>query len=282
MPRQEERALLEAARSGDRRALRRLLDRMSRPIYRFGRDFCRNPEDAEDVMQEVLASLVRSLPSLRGDASLTTWAYTVARNACIRQRRRFGRAVVSLEGAAGGSSDGHRAPVRFAEGVLDPERELLRSEVETALRTGLASLPAAQRDAVLLRDVEGLPLGEVARVLRVGPRAAKARIHRGRAALRHALARLLREEDAVHPRPRGCPDVARLLSGYLEGDLDASRCADLAAHVARCPSCGRECRALRRSLGACRRYGRRGLPARVRDRLRRSIAAVLSGTDNSL
>ena len=78
---------MAAARGGDRRALRRLLERMSRPIYRFGRGFCRNTEDAEDVMQEVLASLVRSLPTFRGEASLSSWAYTVARHACIRQRR---------------------------------------------------------------------------------------------------------------------------------------------------------------------------------------------------
>jgi RNA polymerase sigma-70 factor (ECF subfamily) len=256
---------------------------MSRPIYRFGRGFCRNTEDAEDVMQEVLSSLVRSLSSFRGDASLTTWAYTVARNACIRQRRRFGREDVSLDEAEGGSGTGRLdAVLPPADGAADPERNLLRREIDTALRLALATLPAAQREAILLRDVEGLSLPEVARVLRVGERAAKARIHRGRASLRRALARLRHEEEGGGARPRGCPDTERLLSRYLEGDLDGSRCASLARHVAGCASCGRACRALQRSLGACRRYGRRPIPAHVRDGIRRSIAEVLTGVRNSV
>jgi len=256
--------------------MRRLLERMSRPIYRFGRGFCRNPEDAEDVMQEVLASLVRSLPSFRGDASLTTWAYTVARNACIRQRRRFGREAVSLDDSDAGGS--RAATLLLADGSADPEQAMLRREIDSALQIALATLPVSQREAVLLRDVEGLPLPEVARVLRVGERAAKARIHRGRASLRSALAVLRPGEDGERARPRGCPDTARLLSRYLEGELDASRCASIARHVAGCPSCGRACRELRRSLGACRRYGGRPVPARVRDGIRRSIAAVLAGS----
>jgi RNA polymerase sigma-70 factor (ECF subfamily) len=282
LPRSEERALLAAARAGDRRAMRRLLERMSRPIYRFGRGFCRNPEDAEDVMQEVLAALARSLRSFRGEASLTTWAYTVARNACIRQRRKYGREILSLDAPSGGSPDGDRPDLAVAGGDGDPERELMRREIDAALRAALASLPGAQREAVLLRDVEGLSLPEVARVLRVGERAAKARIHRGRALLRGALASLHGDGGPEEPRRRGCPDTARLLSRYLEGDLDASRCASLARHVAGCSSCGRACRALQRSLGACRRYGRRPVPARVREGIRRSIASVLVNTRNAL
>lgn len=262
--------------------MRRLLDRMSRPIYRFGRGFCRNPEDAEDVMQEVLASLVRSLSSFRGDASLTTWAYTVARNACIRQRRRFGRESVSLDAVTDRGAGAGSADFVAADGAPDPERELARREADHAIRVALASLPVAQREAVLLRDVEGLGLPEVARVLHVGERAAKARIHRGRAALRLTLALLFGEEHAGGARPRGCPDTVRLLSRYLEGELDASRCAALSEHVARCPSCSRACRALKRSLHACRRYGRRPVPTRIREGIRRSIAGVLAGSRNSL
>ena len=76
----EEAILLDAARQGDMAALRTLLDSVSGPILRFGQGFCHHPEDAEDVMQDVLSSLVRTLRSFRGDASLTTWAYTACGN----------------------------------------------------------------------------------------------------------------------------------------------------------------------------------------------------------
>ena len=84
----EERRLLAAARSGDSRALNELAGALAGPAYRFGRAFCRNPHDAEDVMQDVLSSLVRGLEAFRGGSSLTTWAYVVARNACSHMRRR--------------------------------------------------------------------------------------------------------------------------------------------------------------------------------------------------
>src|SRR5512140_652086 len=76
----EERRLLAAARGGDARALTALVEALAGPAYRFGRAFCRNPHDAEDVMQDVLASLVRAFDTFRGTSSLTTWAYVVARN----------------------------------------------------------------------------------------------------------------------------------------------------------------------------------------------------------
>jgi RNA polymerase sigma-70 factor (ECF subfamily) len=278
LPRVEERALVAAARAGDPRALRRLLERMSRPIYRFGRNFCRNPEDAEDVMQETLASLVRSLPSFRGDASLTTWAYTVARNACLRQRRRMARSVVSLDALDGPDGD---APLQLRDERSDPARDLERRDLERALRHAILSLPVGQREVLLLRDVEGLTAQEAARVLLVQERAVKSRLHRARLALRDALGSLVGEQpDAAPGRPR-CPDTIRFLSRHIEGELDASRCEELAAHVQRCPSCDRACRALRRSLATCRRYGTRPLPAAVRESVRRAIHTVLSSSGSS-
>lgn len=271
--RTEERRLVALARSGDVTATRRLLERLSPPIYRFGRGFCRNTEDAEDVMQEVLTSLVRSLPTLRGDASLTTWAYTVARNACIRQRRREGRRTVSLDGPADGGSAGH-APLEIVDPRHDPERELERQELGSALREALLALPATHRETLILRDIEGLPSGEVARILHVRERAVKSRLHRARAAMRDALAPHIAAE--VPARGPGCPDVAHLLSRYIEGELDASRCASLAAHVRSCGHCGAACRALRRSLGVCRRFGTRPLPPPAREALRRALRAVIA------
>lgn len=282
LPRAEERALLAGARRGDLRSVRRLLERLSRPIYRFGRGFCRNPEDAEDIMQEVLASLARTLPRFRGDASLTTWAYTVARNACIRHRHRYRLEITSLEETSSSRNGGGPAP-GLVDRAADPERALLRRELHAALRVALATLPAAEREAVFLRDVEGLSLPDVARVLGIGERTAKSRVHRGREGLRTALSRLGHGGEAAPRAHRsGCPDTARLLSRYLEGDLDASHCAALSRHVARCPSCGRACRELQKSLHACRRYGRSALPRGVREGIRRSIAAVLVEHRNPL
>ena len=268
LTRAEEKRLLREARGGDPVALRRLLERVSPPIYRFGRGFCGDTEDAKDVMQEVLVSLVRSLPSIRGDSSITTWAYTVARRACARQRR-------------GAGKHGEREPETVLERVAapedaspDPSREVERREVETAVRDAILLLPAPQREAIVLRDLEGVSAREAARVLRVSERALKSRLHRARLAVRDALTRSLADE----PPPAGssrCPDAGRLLSRYLEGELTQRTCASMEAHLRGCVSCGRACRALKRSLTLCRRYGSRPLSASARESLREAIRGTL-------
>lgn len=269
LSRDEERRLLRDARDGDPVALRRLLERVSPPIYRFGRGFCGDPEDAKDVMQEVLVSLVRSLRSIRGDSSITTWAYTVARRACARQRRkagdRGGREPDSVLERLGGPED--PSP--------DPSRETERREVESAVREAILLLPPSQREAIVLRDLEGVSAREAARILRVSERALKSRLHRARLAIRDALARSL-EDGSPSGAPSGCPDAGRLLSRYLEGELTARTCASMEQHLHTCHSCGRACRALKRSLSLCRRYGSRPLSAAARESLRDAIRGAIA------
>lgn len=268
LTREEERRLLRDAREGDAAALRRLLERVSPPIYRFGRGFCGDTEDAKDVMQEVLISLVRSLPSIRGDSSLTTWAYTVARRACARQRRR---------GKDRELRESETALERMAapdETSTDPSRQVERHEAESAVRNAILLLPPSQREAIVLRDLEGVSAREAARILRVSERALKSRLHRARLAVRDALARSLGEASPV--APGNCPDAGRLLSRYLEGELTASTCSSMETHLRTCRSCGRACRALKRSLTLCRRYGSRPLSASARVSLRSAIRGVIA------
>ncbi|HET9253285.1 MAG TPA: sigma-70 family RNA polymerase sigma factor [Candidatus Eisenbacteria bacterium] len=269
LTREEERRLLRDAREGDAVALRRLLERVSPPIYRFGRGFCGDTEDAKDVMQEVLVSLVRSLPSIRGDSSITTWAYTVARRACARQRRR------SRDREMREPESGLEHVAAPEDRTSDPSREAERREVETAVRDAILLLPPPQREAIVLRDLEGVSAREAARILRVSERALKSRLHRARLALRDALAGSLGETPPAGI-PGSCPDAGRLLSRYLEGELNARTCASMESHLRTCRSCGRACRALKRSLTLCRRYGSRPLSTAARKSLRGAIRGAIA------
>lgn len=268
LSREEERVLLRDARRGDPVALRRLLENVSPPIYRFGRGFCGDPEDAKDVMQEVLVSLVRSLPSLRGDSSLTTWAYTVARRACARQRRRSARELREADAVV----DELEAA---ADSGPDPLREVERRETESVVRDAILLLPPPQREAIILRDLEGVSAREAARILSVSVRALKSRLHRARLSVRDALARSLGETSPSHA-PGRCPDAGRLLSRYLEGELSAGTCAAMEEHLRTCLSCGRACRALKRSLTLCRRFGSRPLGSAARQSLRGAIRGAIA------
>ncbi len=271
LTRAEERRLLAAARAGDRRALDRLLRLLSGPIYRFGRGFCGDPDDAADVAQLTLAALARTLRDFRGDSSLTTWAYTVARNACTRHRRRGAGEPARHEPIEPGTADRPGA-LQVADPGEGPERALERAELRQALERAIASLPPSQREVLVLRDVEGLPAKDVGRSLRLRERAVKSRLHRARVALRELLA-----PHAVPGRPArrpGCPDTARLVSRYLEGELDADACAKLEAHVRACPDCSAACDTLRAALSTCRAWRGEQLPEQIRASLRQAIQRI--------
>ena len=276
--RAEERRLVVAARGGDPRALRTLLQSVSGPIYRFGRNFCRDTHDAEDVMQEVLTSLVRSLHRFRGESSITTWAYTVARNSCIRRRRKgMGEPemLLSLDQAGPGGAEGLEIP----DPAGDPGRDLEQIELREALRNAIAALPSGQREVLILRDIEGLSAREVAKAIRIQERAVKSRLHRARRALRAALEphTQARSSQAGTAQSRTCERTISILSRYIEGDVDAPMCERLYAHVDGCPACGAACDSLRAVLGACRKSRSERMPAKmqgaVRSAIRRAVEA---------
>ena len=267
LSRAEEARLIAAARKGDSAALNRLLELISGPVHRFSRGFCRDPHDSEDLVQEVLVSLLRSLDTFRGESSLTTWSYTVARRACVRLRKRNSRhaALDDEPGAVELPAD------RSAEPPARHERRRLGEALERAI----SELPPAQRDVLVLRDVEGLPAAEVGRVLGLGERAVKSRLHRARLVLRERLAPYMpgaAVEAAAGPR---CPDTARMLSRYLEGELNPDVCARLESHVSSCPSCGAACDSLRFALRTCKQYGSEALPGDVRKAVRTAIRQLV-------
>jgi RNA polymerase sigma-70 factor (ECF subfamily) len=256
-----ERELLDAARAGDARALDQVVRRLADSVYRFGQSFCRDRDDAEDVSQEVLTALVRTLPRFRGESSLSSWAWIVARRACVRYRR-HSRRMQGLD-AHDGRLD--REPQDRSPG---PETELERHELGVALERAIASLPPSSREVIVLRDVEALPAARVAKLLGIEVRAVKSRLHRARVALRASLAEHAGRET---PRNLGCPDTVRILSRHLEGDVRADLCAKLEAHVSSCSECAQRCAQLREMLGACRRWGRAPAPRALRKRLKEML-----------
>src|SRR5512141_986745 len=84
---EDDRQLLEAARSGDRAALERLLQAHQHRVFRFGVKMCGEEEDAKDVLQETLIAAARNIRDFRGASSVSTWLYTIARSFCIKRHR---------------------------------------------------------------------------------------------------------------------------------------------------------------------------------------------------
>jgi RNA polymerase sigma-70 factor (ECF subfamily) len=217
--------------------------------------------------------MARSLRDFRGDASVSSWLYTIARRFCIKKRRRS-KFAPSLEESL--DVPGSGAAQRLTDPAPDPERAAASREVEAALASAISALDEGQREVLVLRDVEGLSAAEVAGILGISVDAVKSRLHRARVAVRNQLEPILGGLSPEGVRGPQCPDVLTLFSQHLEGDIDPAVCAKLEAHLAACDRCRGACESLKRTLATCRQLPAPPMPASfaasVRDAIRTFLA----------
>lgn len=190
----EDRALLAAHVAGDPEAFGTLFRRHRDRLWAVALRTTGDPESAADALQDAMASAFRRADSFRGDAAVTTWLHRVVVNSCLDRIRRdkvraaaplpddleeyAGRGAVSTSTASGGA-------------VSDPADLFLAGEQRQAVLRALDTLPADQRAALVLVDMQGYPVDEVARILDCPPGTVKSRCSRGRRRLAPLLAGLL-------------------------------------------------------------------------------------------
>ena len=265
--------LLAAARQGDPTALETLLVRYQPHLYRFGLRMCGSAEDAGDVTQESLISMARSLRDFRGDSSVSSWLYTIARRFCLKKRRRSKFAPAREESLDAPETD---VASRLADPAPSPEQTATNRELAATLTRAIDALDPIYREVLVLRDLEGLSAPEVATVLNVSVDAVKSRLHRARVAVRQELAPMLSGPAIAKPRGSTCPDVLTLFSRHLEGDLEPRVCATMEAHLAQCPHCRGACDSLKRTLAACRQLPTPDVPASLAASVKAAIHAFLN------
>jgi len=184
-----------AAARGDDEALTALVRAYHDRVYRFGRQVCRDPYDADDAVQEAFVTLARRRDVV-GQPGALSWLLTVVRNACRRMLRPFARQRRAL-GEAVSAAEGEGAPPAelVPSETLDPQQALERWELVHAVHAALSALPRPYREVVVLRDLEGLSGPETCAALGLDPAAMKTRLHRGRATLRATLVVAMDEGD---------------------------------------------------------------------------------------
>jgi RNA polymerase sigma-70 factor, ECF subfamily len=247
--------LIAAAQARDRRAVDELLARYEERIYRFGLRMCGDEESAREVLQETMLAAFRYLPGFRGQASLSTWLYQIARSFCIKERRGR-RSTTTLE-----PDLPDRAPA--------PDLQVHARQIGQALAAAIRDLPPDQREVIVLRDVEGLSAQEAADVVGIEVGALKSRLHRGRSALRQALA------SVVTSAPEPCPELAQDLTAYAAAEIDQATCMKIEQHLAACPRCTGACESLQRTVSLCKKIPGDAVPAAVRTAVRTAILAAL-------
>ncbi|MEU4642152.1 RNA polymerase sigma factor SigM [Micromonospora sp. NPDC023814] len=183
--------LLHAHVAGDRDAFAELFHRHRDRLWAVALRTLGDREEAADALQDALLSAHRAAGRFRGDSAVTTWLHRIVVNACLdRIRRRQAHPTVPLpDGVRDGDSDS-------ATGGVEPAAPVHDHDTALVVRQALAGLPAEQRSALILVDVQGYPVAEVARILGVAEGTVKSRCARGRARLATQLG---------HLRPRPAP-----------------------------------------------------------------------------
>ena len=176
-----EKELILLLQRGDESAFETLVRLYEKKVYTLCRRMCGNDEDAQEAAQDTFLALWRSAKGFRGDASLSTWIYRLATNACIdllRRNKRGGERV---------SLDDEETTLELVDESPLPEQALERRETQRLIEEGLAALPEDYRAILLLREAEGLSYAEIAEAMHMELGTVKSRISRGRVLLRNYL-----------------------------------------------------------------------------------------------
>jgi RNA polymerase sigma-70 factor (ECF subfamily) len=200
----DERALMAAAQAGDERAFRALVEPYRRPLEIHCYRMLGSVHDAEDMLQETLLRAWRSLERFERRASVHTWLYRIATNACLDELQRRPRRPAPVTPYPDARLEDLPAP------VADPAaRYALREGLELAFLAAIQQLPGRQRAVLILRDVLGWTAREAADLLETTVTSINSSLQRARAAIDAAGV----EPHAVAPR---ATHERRLLARYME------------------------------------------------------------------
>jgi RNA polymerase sigma-70 factor (ECF subfamily) len=193
--------LLHAHVDGDPAAFAELVRRHRDRLWAVAMRTIGDREEAADAIQDALLSAHRAAAKFRGDSAVTTWMHRIVVNACLdRMRRRQAHPTVPLP-------DG----VHSGDGVPHgPEPAAPMPDHDTALvvREALAELPAEQRAAIVLVDVQGYPVAEAAEILGVAEGTIKSRCARGRARMALTLGHLRPDRPQGRDEGHGNPGTS--------------------------------------------------------------------------
>ncbi|GAA1912017.1 RNA polymerase sigma factor SigM [Nocardioides hwasunensis] len=194
-----DRDLLQAHVEGDAEAFGELFARHRDRLWAVALRTMGNPEDAADGLQDGMIAAFRRAGSFRGEAAVTTWLHRVVVNACLDRLR---AARIRRFDALPDDVEDRGTLVATAVHEDRPEDAAEDAERRRRVLAALQTLPADQRAALVLVDMEGYPVAEVAEMLGCAEGTVKSRCSRGRAKLAGLLADLrVPDGDPPHGNP---------------------------------------------------------------------------------
>jgi RNA polymerase sigma-70 factor (ECF subfamily) len=189
----DEGALVAAAKAGDIDAFETLVGRYERKIFRLAQNITQNKEDAEDVMQEAFLKSYQHLSEFQGNSRFYTWLVRIAVNQALMKLRKRRPNQVSLDEEVDTGED--TIPREVEDWGPSPEERYKQAELGQILTSTIAELEPPFRIVFQLRDIEELSTEETAEALGLSIPAVKSRLLRARLKLRQKLNRYFRQGE---------------------------------------------------------------------------------------
>ena len=189
---QSDEDLVDLARQGVENAIRALIKRNNRRLFRLARAVVRNDAEAEDIVQETYVRAFTKLETFRGDARFSTWLARIALNEALGWLRQQ-RPSAPLEELERAAASDRGCVVMFPTSLTPPgaDTELARTQMRDFLEKAVDALPDEFRIVFVLRDIEEMSTEETAKQLSLKSQTVKTRLHRARRMMRATIERQL-------------------------------------------------------------------------------------------
>lgn len=252
-------------------AIERLIHLEGQRIYSLARRFCGNETDAVDLVQQTFLEAFRSWPTFRGDAKPSTWLYRIAARACTKLQRKYHdpMAVHAADVIPEAFRNGPVPDIGVSEDT--PLMEQVRKETIDELHGAIVELPFEYRAPLVLKEIVGFSVHEVAEVLGLSEGAVKTRLHRARLKLVEALARSGPVRQV--PPPRFDAQVCLELLEAKQHALDRGVRFELPPEQY-CERCEAVFRSMDLAAGICKEISEEGVPPGLVDALRRRVGQM--------
>lgn len=191
--REIDQALVVRVQQGDKKAFDLLVLKYQLRVSKLVSRFLRNQSDVPDVVQEAFIKAYRALPNFRGDSAFYTWLYRIAintaKNHLVSQSRKSPANSIDVQDAEDyGASE-------WLKDFASPEREALTTELEATIQQAMGELPSDLREAITLREIEGLSYEDIAVVMDCPIGTVRSRIFRAREAIDDKLEPILDDDS---------------------------------------------------------------------------------------
>ena len=183
---EDERLLIKQSKCGSVDSFEQLIEDNRKKVYNIALRMLGNPEDANDVTQEVFLRVFKSMRGFKEQSSFSTWIYRITKNVCldeIRKKKKNNLVYIDKQIEYG---DG-QVTMQLEDERETPEEAAERTELSLRVREAIAMLPEQHRILIVLRDIQNFSYDEIADILKCPDGTVKSRINRARSALREIL-----------------------------------------------------------------------------------------------